>query len=101
MKPLAKPHAVSRCALGAALFLHLAGHACGQAELTWRLKEGERLYVEEKSDRKQTVTFAGQKTEQQTVSRSVAEFTVKSRSQGGVNVEQRSVHWHSTQSEYC
>jgi len=76
-----------------------AGPAFAQVQLAWKFKEGDRFYVEERSVNKQTLSFAAQKIEQQNVSRTVTEFTVRSRNQGGVVLEQKILHWRSTQTD--
>src|SRR2546421_1640483 len=73
--------------------------AFAQVQLAWKFKEGDRFYVEERSVNKQTLSFAAQKIEQQNVSRTVTEFTVRSRNQGGVVLEQKILHWRSTQTD--
>jgi hypothetical protein len=60
----------------AGVVLLLAGPAWGQVKLEWKLKEGDRFFLEEKATAAQTLTFMGTDTKQGLEQTRVTRYTV-------------------------
>src|SRR5437588_3545111 len=80
-----------RQACGAVLLL-LAGvglPAYGQTTLEWKFKDGDKFYVEEVSDMKQTVSIIGKDIRQNNKITTISSYVVKNSSGGEVTLDQK------------
>jgi hypothetical protein len=88
-----------RSLLAVAAFTLLASPALAQTDLSWKLKEGERFFVEEKVVTKQSVHMTGNDVKQETTARTVIEFTVKGRTPEAVVMQAKVLYWRATVTE--
>lgn len=72
----------------------LPAHA--QVRFEWKFKAGEKFYVEEVVDQDHTITAFGKKIPQQSRTKRVSEFVVKSADADGYFLEQEILSWHTT-----
>src|SRR4029077_7125065 len=69
--------------------LALTSSAFAEETLTWKLKEGESIYIETVNTQKQTVSLTGNKQVQDLDITSVNRFTVKKTDKDGTVLEQK------------
>ena len=79
------------------LLLGLAAVApvSAQVNLSWKLKEGDTFFVEEKIVGKTTVTVKGTKSSEEQTQHRLSRFVVKSKSRDDIVLEQRIEWWKS------
>jgi Family of unknown function (DUF6263) len=84
----------SRAAIASLMLgLALTGPAFAQVKLTWKFKEGDVLFVEEKVVGKTTVTVMGNTSTEEQAQHRLSRFLVKSTSRDDIVLEQRIEWW--------
>jgi len=77
------------CGLALVLLAGLALPAGAQTTLAWKFKEGEKFYVEDVNDLKQTISIIGKDIRQNTKITTITSFVVKSTQGGDVTLDQK------------
>jgi hypothetical protein len=82
-----------RMNISLALLLGLALPASGQTVLEWKLKEGEKFYLDESVVQKQRFEFMGKEVTQEALTRTISSFTVMKVTKDGMVLEKKVESW--------